>query len=95
MKNKTFVFTFFGLLVLSAFAYVMMDDNSETRKITDSIKEVGHDSVREVKSGMRKIQDETCELVDDSADCAVDKVKHDADDAAEDIEDHFDQRLYH
>tara|TARA_R110002049_G_scaffold182545_5_gene350447 strand:+ start:127 stop:327 length:201 start_codon:yes stop_codon:yes gene_type:complete len=63
MKNKTFVFTFLGLLVLSAFAYVMMDDNSETRKITDSIKKVGHDSVREVKSGMRKIQDETCELV--------------------------------
>ncbi len=90
MDNKTFVWTFLGLLILSAFGYIFMSDGMEDMHMSETVREIGQDSVKEVKSGMRKIQDPTCELVDGKIGCAVDE----AVDNTKDVADDMNQRFY-
>lgn len=92
MKNKSgFIVTLIGFLLLAVGAYVVLDGNPPTKDVTekavDNVRELGQDTVKEAKSGIRKIQDETCEMFDSKIECAAQKAKHKAQDAADEVED--------
>ncbi len=87
MKNNNLLVTFFGLLLLGICTYIVLAGNPGTSRVSEHAKELGRDTVKEVKSGVRKIQDEACELIDGKVECAAQKAKHRAQDAADEIKD--------
>lgn len=92
MKKKSgFIVTLFGFLLLAVGAYVVLEGNPPTKDIAetaaDTAREIGQDTVKEAKSGIRKVQDETCEMFDSKIECAAQKAKHKAQDAADEVED--------
>lgn len=87
MKNNNLLVTTFGFLLLVICTYVVLNGNPGTQEVVDHAREIGQDTVKEVKSGVRKIQDETCELIDGKVECAAQKAKHKAQDAMDEAED--------
>lgn len=90
-KKNSFVITVFGFALLTAATYVVLSSNSKTENVAkqavNSAREIGQDAVKEAKSGIRKVQDETCEMFDGKLECAAQKVKHQALDAKNEVED--------
>lgn len=89
MRNRNLAVTFFGLVVLGFFVYLVMG-SSEIKVI----KEMGHDSVKDAKSGIQKIQDAACEFTSSEVECEAKELKDDAEDAVEKYDHEFDQREY-
>lgn len=87
MKNNNLLVTIFGLLLLGICTYIVLAGNPGTREVSEHATELGRDAIKEVKSGVRKIQDEACELVDGKVECAAQRAKHAAQNAADEVED--------
>lgn len=86
-NNNNLFITLFGFLFLAVCAYIVLGGNPSTNNITEEVREFGQDTVKEVKSGVRKVQDKTCEMIDGKVECAAKKAKHEAQNAADEIED--------
>ena len=73
--------TFAGINILSVNQAV----SEET--LTEKTKELGRDVNRGTKKAVRKVKDETCEMVNGKMECAAKKVKHSIQNTADDVED--------
>ena len=93
MRNRNLAVTFFSLVLLSFFVYLVMG-SSEIKVVNDTSNEMSEDSVRDVKSGVKKIKDTACEYSRNQVECDARELKDDAEDAIEDYHHEFDQREY-
>ncbi len=58
--------------------------------VKEKVSEAGKDTKRAMKKGARKIQDETCEMIDGKMKCMGKKIKHSAQNVGDKIEDAID-----
>ena len=62
------------------------EDDTVKEKVTEAAK----DTKRAMKKGVRKVKDETCEMVNGKMKCVGKKIKHSAQNAGDAIEDAID-----
>lgn len=94
MRNRTIAITFFGLLTLGFFTYLVMNDSPDVKIATENVKEFGEDVVKESKSGIRKVEDAACELVNGEVECAAQELGNEVENASDEVRDHFSGREY-
>ena len=58
--------------------------------VKEKASEMGNDTKRAAKKGMRKAKDEVCEMVDGKMKCVGKKIKHAAQNAGDKVEDAVD-----
>jgi hypothetical protein len=58
--------------------------------VKEKVTEAGKDTKRAMKKGARKIKDETCEMVNGKMKCMGKKIKHEAQNVGDKIEDAVD-----
>lgn len=75
---------FIGAISISNMAFA--DDETTKQKA----EEMGNDVKRGTKSATRKVQDETCELVNGKMECAVQKTENSIKKGADKVEDAID-----
>ena len=61
------------------------DENATTTK--GKVKEIANDGARATKKTGRKIEDKTCEMINGKMKCAAKKVKHEIQNAADNVRD--------
>lgn len=81
-----------GLLLTTSLAVMAngSDWEDQKQKMEERTDEAARDTGRGVKSTTRKVQDETCEMVNGKAECAVKKSKHTIQNAGDKFEDAMD-----
>jgi uncharacterized protein YjbJ (UPF0337 family) len=85
---KFLTIAFLALTSLSLFAGTSYEHKKE--KMEERTDEATSDLGRGVKSTSRKVQDETCQMVNGKMDCAVKKTKHSIQNGADKVEDAID-----
>lgn len=93
MRNRNLAVTFFGLVVLGFFVYLVLG-STDIKVVKETVNEMGEDTVRDAKSGIQKIQDAACEFSSSKVECEAEELKDDAEDAVEQYDHEFDQREY-
>lgn len=76
-----------ALVSLSAFAG---NWEAKKEKMEERTEEAVNDTGRGVKRASRKVQDETCEMVNGKMNCALKKTKHSIQNGADNVEDALD-----
>lgn len=71
-------------IVTGPIAYAQAGDTKE------DIKETGRDMGKGARKAGRKVKDKTCEMINGKLECAVQKVKHGAQNAGDEIKDKAD-----
>ena len=65
-----------ALLVFTALNVVHVETAMSEETLAEKTKEAGRDVKRGTNKAVRKVKDETCELVNGKMECAAKKVKH-------------------
>lgn len=81
-------FVTFMAITLMGVNVVNISHADETVK--EKVKEMGNDTKRATKKTVRKVQDETCEMVNGKMKCIGKKIKHSAENAGDKVEDAID-----
>jgi hypothetical protein len=82
----------FTLILAIASVAAFADSNWEVKKekMEERTKEAASDTGRGLKSASRKVQDETCEMINGKMECAMKKTKHSIQNGADKVEDAMD-----
>lgn len=89
LNLKSALFTVLMTTLLGAYA-VNTSYANENGDASAKAKELANDGKRAAKKTARKVKDEVCEMVDGKMKCVGKKIKHAAQNAADNVEDAMD-----
>lgn len=76
-----------AILTFAGISIISVNNAMSEESLTEKTKELGRDVNRGTKKAVRKVKDETCEMVNGKMECAAKKVKHSIQNTADDVED--------
>lgn len=76
-----------AILTFAGISIINVNNAMSEESLTEKTKELGRDAKRGTNKAVRKVKDETCEMVNGKMECAAKKVKHSIQNTADDVED--------
>lgn len=84
---KRILLNAFAFMFATVFLHLPNFANANEETISEKAGEAASDTGKAVKKGTRAVKDKTCHMVKGKMQCAGEKVKHKAQNAADEIED--------
>lgn len=82
--------SFVALMAITLMGAYVINISHADETVKEKAKEMGNDTKRATKKTVRKVQDETCEMVNGKMKCVGKKIKHAAENAGDKVEDAVD-----
>lgn len=90
MQMKNVLFTLLTVTLIGGYTADKAFALGKDETVKEKAEEAANDTKRATKKAVRKVKDETCEMVDGKMKCMGKKIKHAAQNAGDKIEDAVD-----
>ncbi|MBC7428574.1 MAG: hypothetical protein H7336_08190 [Bacteriovorax sp.] len=82
--------SFIALMATTLMGIYFVNISHADETVKEKATEMGNDTTRAVRKGVRKVKDETCKMVNGKMECAAKKVKHKMQNAGDKVKDAVD-----